>query len=77
MHARFTPELLRVLSLRADELIRESAEDGRAQILELTLQLQGRAGQRQVEGARIGLAHNGGGTIKGPGRQKSPISSAV
>ncbi len=38
---------------------------GVAQILELTLQLQGRAGRRQVEGARVGLAHNGGGTIKG------------
>ena len=38
---------------------------GVAQILELTRQLQGRAGKRQVEGARIGLAHNGGGTIKG------------
>ncbi|MAE97288.1 MAG: thiolase [Deltaproteobacteria bacterium] len=38
---------------------------GVAQILELTRQLQGRAGKRQVEGARVGLAHNGGGTIKG------------
>ncbi len=36
---------------------------GVSQIIELTLQLQGRAGQRQVEGARCGLAHNGGGTI--------------
>ncbi len=36
---------------------------GIAQIVELTEQLQGRSGQRQVEGARIGLAHNGGGTI--------------
>ncbi|MBI4515641.1 MAG: thiolase family protein [Deltaproteobacteria bacterium] len=34
---------------------------GLAQIVELTLQLQGRAGQRQVDGARIGLAQNGGG----------------
>ncbi len=36
---------------------------GIAQIVELTEQLQGRAGKRQVEGARIGLAHNGGGSI--------------
>jgi len=34
---------------------------GLAQVHELTLQLQGRAGPRQVEGARIGLAQNGGG----------------
>jgi acetyl-CoA acetyltransferase len=36
---------------------------GIAQIVELTEQLQGRSGPRQVDGARIGLAHNGGGTI--------------
>lgn len=36
---------------------------GIAQIVELTEQLQGRAGPRQVDRARIGLAHNGGGTI--------------
>ncbi|MBE9540546.1 MAG: thiolase family protein [Proteobacteria bacterium] len=36
---------------------------GIAQIVELTEQLQGRSGERQVEGARLGLAHNGGGTI--------------
>ena len=36
---------------------------GIAQIVELTEQLQGRAGKRQVEGATIGLAHNGGGSI--------------
>ncbi len=36
---------------------------GIAQIVELTEQLQGRSGERQVEGAKIGLAHNGGGTI--------------
>jgi acetyl-CoA acetyltransferase len=34
---------------------------GLAQIAELTLQLQGRAGRRQVEGARLALAQNGGG----------------
>jgi acetyl-CoA acetyltransferase len=36
---------------------------GAAQIVELVEQLQGRAHQRQVDGARIGLAHNGGGMI--------------
>lgn len=36
---------------------------GCAQIVELTEQLLGRCGPRQVEGARIGLAHNGGGAI--------------
>jgi len=36
---------------------------GIAQIVELTEQLQGRSGERQVAGAKIGLAHNGGGTI--------------
>ena len=34
---------------------------GLAQIVELTEQLQGRAGKRQVEGARVALAQNGGG----------------
>ena len=36
---------------------------GCAQIVELTEQLQGRSGPRQVAGARIALAHNGGGAI--------------
>lgn len=36
---------------------------GIAQIVELTEQIQGRAGDRQVGNARVGLAHNGGGTI--------------
>jgi acetyl-CoA acetyltransferase len=36
---------------------------GTAQIVELTEQLQGRSDKRQVESARIGLAHNGGGMI--------------
>jgi acetyl-CoA acetyltransferase len=36
---------------------------GAAQIVELTEQLQGRAHQRQVDNARLGLAHNGGGLI--------------
>ena len=36
---------------------------GIAQIVELTEQLQGRSGARQVPNARVGLAHNGGGAI--------------
>lgn len=36
---------------------------GLAQIVELTEQLQGRSGPRQVANARFGLAHNGGGNI--------------
>lgn len=36
---------------------------GLGQIFELTTQLRGEAGPRQVEGARIALAENGGGTI--------------
>ena len=36
---------------------------GIAQIVELTEQLQGRSGERQVEGAKLALAHNGGGSI--------------
>ncbi|RLG62401.1 thiolase domain-containing protein [Candidatus Geothermarchaeota archaeon] len=35
---------------------------GTAQIVELTLQLRGEAGKRQVQGAEIGLAHNMGGS---------------
>jgi acetyl-CoA acetyltransferase len=34
---------------------------GLAQIHELTLQLRGQAGKRQVDGAKLGLAQNGGG----------------
>ena len=36
---------------------------GLTQIFELVTQLRGEAGSRQVEGARIGLAENGGGLI--------------
>jgi acetyl-CoA acetyltransferase len=36
---------------------------GIAQIVELTEQIQGRAGKRQVKDAKVGLAHNGGGNI--------------
>jgi acetyl-CoA acetyltransferase len=38
---------------------------GLAQIHELVLQLRGDAGARQVPGARVALAENGGGFIKG------------
>ena len=36
---------------------------GLAQIFEIGTQLRGEAGNRQVEGARLGLAENGGGNI--------------
>jgi len=36
---------------------------GAAQIVELREQLLGRCGPRQVEGARVALAHNGGGML--------------
>lgn len=36
---------------------------GVAQVVEIVDQIQGRAGARQVEGARVGLCHNGGGNI--------------
>jgi acetyl-CoA C-acetyltransferase len=35
---------------------------GVAQIVELTMQLRGEAGKRQVKDAKIGLAHNVGGS---------------
>jgi acetyl-CoA acetyltransferase len=38
---------------------------GIAQLVELTLQLEGRAGDRQVPGARLGVAINTGGVIEG------------
>ena len=38
---------------------------GLAQVTELVEQLRGEADKRQVEGARIGLAENGGGYIGG------------
>jgi len=34
-----------------------------AQIYELAIQLRGRAGQRQVKGAKMGMNVNGGGLI--------------
>lgn len=36
---------------------------GIAQVVEITEQLQGRSGPRQVAGAKAGLCHNGGGNI--------------
>jgi acetyl-CoA acetyltransferase len=36
---------------------------GLAQLTELVEQLRGQSGKRQVEGARVGMAQNGGGTI--------------
>ncbi len=36
---------------------------GAAQIFELVCQLRGEAGRRQVEGAKLALAENGGGFI--------------
>jgi len=37
---------------------------GCAQLVELTNQLRGRCGKRQVEGAKVALAQNGGGWIE-------------
>jgi acetyl-CoA acetyltransferase len=39
------------------------AATGVAQVAELVRQLQGKAGLRQVENAKVGLAQNGGGAI--------------
>jgi len=41
------------------------AATGLAQIVELTLQIRGEAGDRQVEGARLGLAESAGGYVNG------------
>ncbi len=38
---------------------------GVAQICEIFLQLRGEAGDRQVEGAKVGLTQNGGGMVRG------------
>ncbi|HZP41796.1 MAG TPA: thiolase family protein [Candidatus Binatia bacterium] len=38
---------------------------GAAQVCELVWQLRGEADRRQVPGARVGLAHNGGGLVQG------------
>jgi acetyl-CoA acetyltransferase len=47
---------------------------GIAQIVELTDQLRGRAGERQVQGARVALAENGGGFI---GRDAAALSVSI
>ena len=46
---------------------------GCAQLVELADQLRGRAGQRQVEGARIGLAENAGGYL-GPDQAAATVT---
>ena len=38
---------------------------GIAQAFEIWLQLRGLAGERQIEGAKTGLTHNGGGMVRG------------
>jgi len=48
------------------------AATGVAQLVELTWQLRGECGARQVERAKVGLAHNGGGI--GPGLEPGLIS---
>ena len=45
---------------------------GVAQLIELTLQLRGDAGERQVTGARLAMAHNSGGWVG-----EDPAVSAV
>ena len=40
-----------------------SGASGLRQIHENVVQLRGEAGERQAEGARIGLAENGGGVV--------------
>ena len=47
---------------------------GIAQIVEITEQLRGRAGERQVEGAKVGLTENGGGFL---GRDAAAMSVHV
>jgi len=37
---------------------------GGAQLYEIFLQLRGEAGERQVEGAKVGLTENGGGMVR-------------
>ncbi|CAN5400723.1 thiolase family protein [soil metagenome] len=36
---------------------------GCAQVVQITEQLRGRSGERQAEGARLGITHNGGGSL--------------
>lgn len=51
------------------------AATGIAQIVELMWQLRGECGARQVEGAKVGLAHNGGGI--GPGLELGLLSLTI
>ena len=51
------------------------AATGVAQITALVWQLRGECGKRQVEGAKIGLAHNGGGI--GPGLEPGLASLTI
>jgi len=46
---------------------------GCAQLVELTEQLRGRAGARQVEGARVALAENAGGFL-GPDQAVAAVT---
>ncbi len=48
---------------------------GVGQIVELVWQLRGESGKRQVEGARVALAHNGGGM--GPGIEPAMMSITI
>ena len=48
---------------------------GVAQLVEVVWHLQGVAGERQVEGAKVGLTHNGGGF--GPGMEPGAMSITV
>jgi acetyl-CoA acetyltransferase len=50
---------------------------GLAQIVELVLQLQGRAGDRQVDNPKIGLAQNAGGDSGGPVERDPAVSSVT
>jgi len=48
---------------------------GVGQIVELVWQLRGECGNRQVEGAKVALAHNGGGI--GPGIEPAMMSITI
>jgi benzoylsuccinyl-CoA thiolase BbsB subunit len=48
---------------------------GVAQVVEIVWQLQGVTGKRQVEGAKVGLTHNGGGF--GPGNEPGAMSISI
>ena len=48
---------------------------GVAQLVEIAWHLQGVAGERQVQGAKVGLSHNGGGF--GPGMEPAVMSITI